>query len=208
MDLLGHSGIRGRRTARYRNGGDHARITSWAASHRPTHSLGYELPRSEFPRFTLTVCYADRMHIGIRLAIVVRAAVACAVLISSVACGGDDSSPTSPSVNVPFSQTDLRVGTGTEATTGRRLTVNYSGWLYSTSAAENKGRQFDSGAFPFTLGAGEVIRGFDQGVAGMRVGGLRRIVIPPDLGFGSQGNGTAIPPNATLIFEVELTAVN
>jgi FKBP-type peptidyl-prolyl cis-trans isomerase FkpA len=147
------------------------------------------------------------MQIVIRV-VMLRALVACALLVAAFACGGsDDSSPTSPTVNVPFSQTDLRVGTGTEATAGRRLTVNYTGWLYSTGAAENKGQQFDSNTFAFTLGAGEVIRGFDQGVAGMRVGGVRRLVIPPDLGYGSQGSGNRIPPNATLVFEVELVNV-
>jgi FKBP-type peptidyl-prolyl cis-trans isomerase FkpA len=133
---------------------------------------------------------------------------ACLAIIAAVACGGDnDSAPTAPSTDsAPFSQTDLRVGTGAEATAGRRLTVNYAGWLYSATAAENKGRQFDAGRLPFTLGAGEVIRGWDQGVPGMRVGGLRRLVIPPELAYGSQGRGP-IPPNATLVFDIELTNV-
>jgi FKBP-type peptidyl-prolyl cis-trans isomerase FkpA len=110
--------------------------------------------------------------------------------LATSACGGgndDDSTPTAPSVNVPYSQTDLRVGTGAEATAGRRVTVNYTGWLYAASAAENKGQQFDSslGAgrtpFSFTIGAREVIQGWDQGVPGMRVGGQRRLIIPPAL---------------------------
>jgi FKBP-type peptidyl-prolyl cis-trans isomerase FkpA len=121
------------------------------------------------------------------------------------ACGSD--SPTSPSVNVPFSQTDLRVGTGAEAVSGRRLFVNYTGWLYDAGRTDQKGQQFDTsagrGAFPFVLGAGQVIRGWDQGVAGMRVGGVRRLVIPPSLGYGSGGNGP-IPGNATLVFDIEL----
>src|SRR5688500_7191009 len=88
-----------------------------------------------------------------------------ALILALVAAsfGGDDSSPASPSANVPYSQTDLRVGTGAEATAGRRITVHYTGWLYSTSAPENKGQQFDSSVggapLPFTLGAGQVIRG-------------------------------------------------
>src|SRR5688500_18370601 len=96
-------------------------------------------------------------------------------------CGGGDSgggSPTAPSANVPFSTTDLRVGTGAEATAGRNVTVNYSGWLYSTAAADNKGTAFDAGSFPFTVGTNQVIAGFSQGVQGMRVGGVRRVVIP------------------------------
>lgn len=143
----------------------------------------------------------------IRSASAVRALAASAALVATIACGGGgDSSPTSPSVNVPYSQTDLRVGTGAEATTGREATVNYAGWLYATGAPDNKGRAFDAGSFPFTIGQGRVIRGFEQGVTGMRVGGLRRLVIPPDLGYGAQGR-PPIPPNATLIFDVELLSV-
>jgi FKBP-type peptidyl-prolyl cis-trans isomerase len=137
------------------------------------------------------------------------------VCLSAAGCGDSDS-PSSPSSQprAEFSQTDLLVGTGTVATAGRLLTVHYSGWLYDPAAAEQKGRQFDSslspgrGPFSFTLGAGGVIRGWDQGVAGMRVGGRRRLVIPPELAYGAQGagNGT-IPPNATLVFDIELLNV-
>jgi FKBP-type peptidyl-prolyl cis-trans isomerase len=130
-----------------------------------------------------------------------------------MACGGgSSSSPTAPSVNVPYSQTDLLVGTGAEATNGKRLTVNYTGWLYDSSAADNKGSQFDSSLLPgrtpfvFILGAGSVIRGWEQGVVGMRVGGQRRLVLPPSLAYGSSGSGP-VPPNATLIFDIELLAV-
>lgn len=134
-------------------------------------------------------------------------------LVAASCGGGDDASPASPSVNVPYSQTDLRVGTGTEATAGRRITVNYTGWLYSASAPENKGQQFDSSVgvapYPFTLGAGNVIPGWDQGVVGMRVGGQRRLVIPPALAYGSAGAGNGrIPPNATLVFDIELLNVS
>ncbi len=133
-----------------------------------------------------------------------------------VACGGDSSSSTAPSPSAPFSQTDLRVGTGAEAVAGRQLTVNYTGWLYDPAQPEQKGRQFDSSLtagrtpFVFTLGASQVIRGWDQGVGGMRVGGLRRLVIPPALGYGSAGAGSganAIPPNATLVFDIDLLSV-
>ena len=149
------------------------------------------------------------MNSHIRSVAALRALAACIVLIGAAACGGDDSSPTSPSTDsAPYSQTDIRVGTGVEATTGRRVTVNYGGWLYSASAAENKGRQFDAGSFPFTLGSGQVIRGFDQGVTGMRVGGIRRLVIPPNLAYGPSGSSDgSIPPNATLVFDIELTNV-
>jgi FKBP-type peptidyl-prolyl cis-trans isomerase FkpA len=138
------------------------------------------------------------------------ALVACLVTIAAAACGSDnDSAPTAPSTDsAPFSQTDLRVGTGAEAIAGRNVTVNYTGWLYSAPAPENKGRQFDSNTISFPLGVGRVIRGWDQGVPGMRVGGLRRLVIPPDLAYGSSGAGNgAIPPNATLLFDIELTNV-
>lgn len=132
-------------------------------------------------------------------------------------CGGASSntsptSPSSPTVNVPFSTTDLTVGTGTEATAGRTVAVDYIGWLYSASATDNKGTQFDSSLNPgrtplvFTVGSSQVIPGFSQGVQGMRVGGTRRVVIPPDLGYGSRANGS-IPANSTLIFEIALRSV-
>ncbi len=124
----------------------------------------------------------------------------------TTACG-DDSSPTQPTPRAEYSVTDLRAGTGAEATAGKRLSVNYTGWLYNPSGTDGKGSQFDSsvgrGAFAFTLGAGQVISGWDRGVAGMRVGGQRRLVLPPELAYGASGNGP-IPPNATLVFDIEL----
>lgn len=123
---------------------------------------------------------------------------------------GCESSPSSPSNQVPFSSTDITVGTGAEAMNGQTVSTNYTGWLYDESAPDNKGAVFDStdgGApFSFVLGAGSVIQGWDQGVPGMRVGGTRRLVIPPSLAYGSQGRGS-IPPNSTLIFEIELVGV-
>jgi len=101
---------------------------------------------------------------------------------------------------------DLKVGEGAEAKSGDRVEVHYTGWL------EN-GTKFDSSVdrgkpFPFPLGAGRVIKGWDQGVAGMKVGGKRKLIIPPALGYGDRGAGGVIPPNATLIFEVELLKIN
>ena len=128
----------------------------------------------------------------------------CAVAAS--ACSGSSSSPTSPSANVPFSTTDLRSGSGPAAATGRLVAVRYTGWLYNASATDNKGTQFDSGSFAFTVGSG-VISGFSQGVIGMQVGGVRRVVIPPNLGYGAAGSPPAIPGNATLIFEIELLSL-
>jgi len=100
---------------------------------------------------------------------------------------------------------DLKPGTGAEAVTGKRVTVHYVGTL-------TDGSKFDSSrdrgkGFSFSLGAGEVIRGWDEGVAGMKVGGLRRLTIPPQLGYGDRGFPPVIPPRSTLVFEVELLAV-
>src|SRR5687767_13542377 len=138
----------------------------------------------------------------------------------STGCGSGDggSTPTSPSpapsTNVPFSATDLRVGTGTEATASRAVAVNYTGWTYSTTAADNKGTQFDSslspGRSPLVLTPPwNVIQGFSMGIVGMRVGGVRRVVIPPNLAYGNNPppNQTTIRPNETLLFEIELLAV-
>jgi len=133
-----------------------------------------------------------------------------AVGVSMAGCGdSDNATPTAPPpANVPFTTTDLRVGTGAEAVVGQPLTVNYTGWLYDANALENKGQQFDAAQnFQFTLGVGQVIPGWDQGFAGMRVGGQRRLVIPPEQAYGSQGAGGVIPPNATLVFDVELVSV-
>ena len=109
-------------------------------------------------------------------------------------------------------KTDDVTGSGNEAAAGRRVTVHYTGWLYNEGAADHKGKKFDSSRdrgdpFTFRLGAGEVIDGWDQGVAGMKVGGRRTLTIPPDLGYGAQGAPGAIPPNATLVFDVELLDV-
>ena len=103
---------------------------------------------------------------------------------------------------------DTITGSGDEAATGNHVAVHYTGWLYNGEA----GAKFDSSKdrgqpFRFPLGGGQVIRGWDEGVAGMRVGGARRLVIPPELGYGTRGAGGVIPPNATLLFEIELLSV-
>ena len=139
-----------------------------------------------------------------------RVRIALLVVCAALAGCGDDN-PTGPSSSPPFSITDLVVGAGAEAMNGQQLTVDYTGWLYDANAPDNKGTLFDTSVggapFAFVLGAGQVIAGWDQGLEGMRVGGTRRLVIPPDLAYGSQGSGNVIPPNATLIFEVDLLAV-
>jgi FKBP-type peptidyl-prolyl cis-trans isomerase FkpA len=132
------------------------------------------------------------------------------LVAGSVGCGSDSPSSASSSSSQPrgeFAQLDLVVGTGATATTGRPVTVSYTGWLYDPAKLDSKGTQFDSNtAFTFTLGAGNVIRGWDTGVVGMRVGGRRRLTIPPELAYGSGGRGT-IPGNATLVFDIELLSV-
>ena len=104
---------------------------------------------------------------------------------------------------------DVTPGTGAEARAGSDVRVHYTGWLWENGAM---GRKFDSSKdrgepFFFPLGAGHVIRGWDEGVAGMKVGGTRRLIIPPEMGYGARGAGGVIPPNATLLFEVELLGV-
>lgn len=133
------------------------------------------------------------------------------LLVSFVACGGSSSDAGGPSpVVVPFSSTDLVVGTGATAANGQTLTVNYTGWVYSSSAADHKGAMFQttSGGAPyvFVLGVRAVIPGWDQGVPGMQVGGRRELVIPPNLAYGSTTVGS-IPPNSTLIFDIDLISV-
>jgi FKBP-type peptidyl-prolyl cis-trans isomerase FkpA len=138
--------------------------------------------------------------------VVPLAAVACFAL----GAGACSETPTSPSGSVAFSQTDVVEGSGTVAATGNVLTVHYTGWLYNAAQPENKGGQFDSSAgfdpFSFTLGAGSVIEGWDRGLQGMKVGGVRRLVIPPSLAYGSSRSGV-IPPEATLVFDIQLIAV-
>jgi len=107
---------------------------------------------------------------------------------------------------------DRKVGDGALAENGSPVAVHYTGYLWDATAPDNKGKKFDSSIdrkipFGFMIGAGRVIKGWDEGVAGMKVGGQRTLIIPPDKGYGAQGAGGAIPPNATLVFDVELMAV-
>jgi FKBP-type peptidyl-prolyl cis-trans isomerase FkpA len=107
---------------------------------------------------------------------------------------------------------DTRAGTGAVATSGSDVTVHYTGWLYDENAPDKRGVKFDSSVdrgqpFTFLLGAGQVIRGWDEGVAAMKVGGKRTLLIPADLGYGSNGAGGVIPPGASLVFDVELLDV-
>jgi FKBP-type peptidyl-prolyl cis-trans isomerase FkpA len=128
-------------------------------------------------------------------------------LALATACGS--SSPVAPDQsNVEYSQTDLVVGNGPVAAAGNTVTVNYSLWLYSAKAADNKGTQIQTASYTWILGLGQLIPGFERGVTGMAVGGTRRIIVPPSLAYGSTGSAQAgIPPNAALVFEIQLVNV-
>jgi FKBP-type peptidyl-prolyl cis-trans isomerase FkpA len=137
--------------------------------------------------------------------------LAAALLVG--ACGNDN--PTGPDADdvTNLERIDTVVGTGAEATNARRATVNYTGYLYVAATADHRGTKFDSSLDPgrtpytFTIGAGQVIAGWDQGVAGMRVGGKRTLIIPSRLGYGPNGYPPSIPPNSALVFDIELLAL-
>ena len=133
--------------------------------------------------------------------------------ISTGACSEQVSSNAETSKVTELVKTDVKLGTGAEATAGHNVTVHYTGWLYNEAAPGHKGTKFDSSRdrnepFGFMLGAGQVIKGWDQGVEGMKVGGQRTLIIPASLGYGARGAGGVIPPNATLVFDVELLGVH
>ena len=133
--------------------------------------------------------------------------VIAGAMLAAAAAGCDDN-PTTPTPNNPlFTQRDLRVGTGAEVASGQTITVHYTGWLFDESKPDQKGLQFETSVgrdpFSFVLGTGQVIPGWDQGIVGMRVGGVRRLVIPPSLAYGGVRQGP-IPPYTTLVFEIEL----
>lgn len=130
----------------------------------------------------------------------------------TTACSQQASTPMAPSNVTALVKQDRKLGSGAEAVAGRVVAVHYTGWLYDAAAPEHKGAKFDSSRdrgmpFEFPLGGGNVIRGWDEGVAGMKVGGQCTLVIPPEMGYGARGAGGVIPPNATLVFDVELLGV-
>ncbi len=140
---------------------------------------------------------------------------ACAVLALAIAAAatplGRVDAAANQVIEMPngLKYTDTKTGDGSTATPGNKVSVHYTGWLYNNGA---KGAKFDSSLdrgqpFQFTLGAHQVIAGWDEGVAGMKVGGKRTLIIPPELGYGARGAGGVIPPNATLMFDVELLGV-
>ncbi len=154
-----------------------------------------------------------------------RAASVFAIALMTAACGGNapadagNSAAAAPPAtrsapaDVPaLGKDDRTAGTGAEARPGMMVSVHYTGWLYDPAAAETRGNKFDSSKdrgqpFEFQLGKGDVIAGWDEGVAGMKVGGTRILTIPSQMGYGARGAGADIPPNAALVFEVELLGV-
>ena len=132
---------------------------------------------------------------------------------SAAASNVDTVAPAAPGASdMALQKTDLTPGNGAEIKSGQTALVHYTGWLYEPGAPDHKGKQFDSSMggepFEFQLGAGHVIPGWDQGVVGMKVGGKRNLVIPPDMGYGARGAGNGlIPPGATLVFDVELVEI-
>jgi FKBP-type peptidyl-prolyl cis-trans isomerase FkpA len=152
----------------------------------------------QLPLCLALTAYCDGM-------LLLRLLVVCSLLV--VGCSGGGRGGDGKEVTLPdgLKYTDQQVGTGAEATAGKTAVVHYTGWL-------SDGTKFDSSKdrgqpFSFPLGGGRVIKGWDEGVAGMKVGGKRTLIIPPELGYGARGAPGAIPPNATLKFEVELLDV-
>lgn len=149
-----------------------------------------------------------RHHISFRSAAL--AMLGCAALFG---CARTPLPAAAPENRVAtLAATDLSVGSGAAAVPGSKVTVHYTGWLYDSNQPDQKGTEFDSSRnkgdpFSFVLGQRQVIAGWDQGVAGMQVGGQRRLVIPGDLAYGDSGAGGVIPPGATLVFDVELLDV-
>src|SRR4029079_13956646 len=144
-----------------------------------------------------------------------RGLISLVLSMAAMACGGVGRRASAAPYTGPqpsFTQTDLTVGTGTRAARTARITVNYTGWGYDPNKPDHTGSQFDSavgrGPLSFTLGVGEVIPGWDQGFNDMRVGGKRQLIIPADMAYGAQGTPDgSIPPNAPIMFEMELLDV-
>lgn len=147
-----------------------------------------------------------------RLTFLPLAILLSASVFSTTACTKQALPPMETSKVTELIKNDIKVGEGKEAVAGKQVKVHYTGWLYDETAPENKGKKFDSSLdrndpFDFSLGAGDVIKGWDEGVQGMKIGGLRTLIIPANMGYGARGAGGVIPPNATLVFDVELLGV-
>jgi FKBP-type peptidyl-prolyl cis-trans isomerase len=147
-----------------------------------------------------------------RITILPLALLLTAGIFATTACSEQAKTQKGTSAMTELIKTDNKLGEGDLATSGKLVQVHYTGWLFDEAAPGHKGKKFDSSRdrnepFNFPLGAGQVIKGWDQGVEGMKVGGQRTLVIPAHLGYGARGAGGVIPPNATLVFDVELLAV-
>ena len=201
-------------------GGTGARFLAWLAVCGTRAVMPYGIPMLALVNLTPLVIVLAALGanvywiaLGTRLrtllAVPVRMALVLAIAVTASACGGTDSAPSTTATppSAPYSATDLREGTGATATQGRTVMVSYTGWLYDPTKPESKGSQFDSQtSFSFQLGVGRVIAGWDQGVAGMKEGGQRVLVIPASLAYGAQAVGP-IPANSTLIFVIQLDKV-
>ncbi len=159
-------------------------------------------PKGPFRRYTDRMSSFDRVRPLVVLGL-------SGLLVFAAGCNNGSSSPTAPDQSaVVYSQTDLTVGTGAEATVGTTATVQYGLWLYSDNGVDHKGTQIQANTFAFLVGGGTIIKGFDMGVTGMKVGGIRRLIVPPSLAYGATGNSDgSIPPNAALVFDVLLGSV-
>ena len=151
------------------------------------------------------------MHLPSRRQFIGAAALLIAVG-GLTAAGAKENPALNATVPTELVMTDVKTGTGPAIAAGQTAVVHYTGWLYSPTAKDHKGKKFDSSRdrndpFSFHVGGGEVIGGWDQGVVGMQVGGQRQLVIPPALGYGARGAGGVIPPNATLLFDIELLKI-
>jgi FKBP-type peptidyl-prolyl cis-trans isomerase len=156
----------------------------------------------------------NRYWVGAGALVLIAAALIFNIVRTSGMHGTADAVPSPVATAAPKEpfMTDIKTGTGPAIEKGQTAVVQYTGWLYDENAPEKKGTKFDSSRdrnqpFDFELGAGMVIQGWDEGVEGMQVGGERRLVIPPEKGYGAHGAGGVIPPNATLVFDVELVGI-
>jgi FKBP-type peptidyl-prolyl cis-trans isomerase FkpA len=173
------------------------------------------VPRAD--RLELRAPHPAEIHYHGQMAFLKRlffpVAIACAITGTLQGCGAKPSEvPASSGALQSLEITDLTHGTGDAVAAGRYAVVQYTGWLYEPGAPDHKGKEFDSSLksgtpFRFRVGGGDVIKGWDQGVAGMQVGGKRRLVIPADLAYGDSGAGGVIPPGATLVFDVDLVGI-
>jgi len=148
-----------------------------------------------------------------RITVLPLALLLAAGIFSTTACSEQATPKMETGKMTELIKTDIKHGGGVLATAGHNVTVHYTGWLYDESAPDHRGKKFDSSRdrnepFVFPLGGGRVIRGWDQGVEGMKIGGQRTLIIPSSMGYGARGAGAVIPPNATLVFDVELLDVN